>query len=120
MCQQIDNLEYYFLYCHDTKYFWNQVEKWLCNLFTISVNLKVLGVLLGVVNFDVHYCHVINYVILMGKYFIYKSKKKQKDLFFYNFQYTLRSRLQIDEKVYVQQGRLDLFEKKFGILLDNL
>ena len=79
----------------------------------MSVNLTVLEVLLGVVNFDAHYCHAVNYVILMGTYFICKSKKKQKDLFFYNFQNILRFRLKTDEKVYVQQDRLDLFEKKF-------
>ena len=81
VCQLIDNLEHYFFYCRDNKYFWNQVEKWLSNLFSVSVNLTVLEVLLGVVNFDAHYCHAVNYVILMGKYFMCKSKKKQKDFF---------------------------------------
>ena len=46
MCQQIDNLKHYFFYCPDTKYFWNQVEKWLCNLFSISVNLTVLELII--------------------------------------------------------------------------
>ena len=32
----------------------------------------------------------------------------------------LRCRLNTDEKVYLQQDRLELFEKKFGIVLDNL
>ena len=79
--QQIDNLEPYLFYCCDTKYFWNQVDKWLSNLFSIFVNLTVLEVSLGVVIFDTYYYHSVNYVILMGKYFICKSKKKQKDLF---------------------------------------
>ena len=83
--QQIDNLEHYFFYCRDTKYFWNQVEKWLSNPFSISVDLTVLEVLLGVVNFDAHYCYTVNYVIPMSKHFICKSKKKQKDLFFIIF-----------------------------------
>ena len=48
------------------------------------------------------------------------AKRNKKTCFFYNFQYILRCRLKTDEKVYVQQGRLDLFEKQFGILLDNL
>ena len=84
VCQQIDNLEHYFFYCHNTKCFWNQVDKWLCNLFSMSVNLTVLEVLLGVVTFDTNY-YAVNYVILMGKYFICKSKKKQKDYFFIIF-----------------------------------
>ena len=47
VCQQIDNIEHYFFCCRGTKYFWNQVEKWLCNLFSMSDNLTVLEVLVG-------------------------------------------------------------------------
>ena len=55
------------------------------HLISISVNLTILEVLLGAVNFDTHYYHAVNYVILMGKYVTCKSKKKEKTCFFIIF-----------------------------------
>ena len=120
VCHQIDNLEHYFYYCCDTLHFWNQIENWLSNLFASSVKLTVLNVLLGVLNFEPDHFHAINYVILIGKYFICQSKKNQKDLFFYNYLCTIKSKLNIDKRVYFQSNRQEVFAKRFSILTDNL
>ena len=120
VCNQVDNLEHYFYYCGDTLHFWNQVENWLNDLFATSVKLTVLTVLLGVLNYEPDHFHAINYVILIGKYFICQSKKNQKDLFFYNYLYTLKSKLDIDKTVYFQNNRQEVFANRFSILSDNL
>ena len=120
MCPQIENLEHYFYYCCDTRYFWDQIENWLSKLFSSSFKFTILNVLLGVINFDTNHYHAINYVILVGKYFICQSKKKERDLFFFNFLHTLKCKLKIDEIVYIQRNRKDLFVKQFSILTNNL
>ena len=120
MCQQIDYREHYFFYCHDTKYFWNQVEKWFCNLFSISVNQIVLEFFLGVVNFYMQYYHAANYVILFGQIFHTLVQNETKLLVFYKFQYIFRCTLNIDEEVCLPYDKLEIFEKIFGILLDYL
>ena len=82
VCQQIDNLEHYFFYCRDTKYFWNQVEKWLSNLFSISVNLTVLEVLLGVLIL----MHTIVMLVIMSSLWVnisYVSPKRNKKTCFF-------------------------------------
>ena len=71
-------------------------------------------------NFDTNHYHAINYVILIGKYYICQSKKKGKDLFFLNFLHTLKCKLKVDEIVYDQRDKKDLFVKRFSISMDNL
>ena len=82
-----DNLEYYFFYCHFVKHFWDQVENWLFSKFQIRIKFTALEVLLGV-NTN-HFYFPVNYIILIGKYFIYKCKKMTENCF-NCFLYTLK------------------------------
>ena len=70
-----DNLEHFFYYCPITKQFGDSLGTWLTVLVPFKIELTVLEVLLGVVNIDTEYYCAVNYVILIGKYFMCKSKK---------------------------------------------
>ena len=120
VCDKIDNLEHYFYYCTDTYNFWRQVQKWLCHLLSYYLSLTILEVLLGVINCDPRYYYIINYVIIIGKYYISQSKKKQKDISFFNFLHTLKQKLRLDERVHIKQDCLPRFVEKFGILSDSI
>ena len=82
LCSDTDNLEHYFFYCHFVKVenwlfskFQIQVENWLFSKFQIQIKFTVLKVLLGVNTTENHFSFPVNYIILIGKYFIYKCKK---------------------------------------------
>ena len=64
-----------FFYCPCVKYFWDQVENWWFSNFDIQIKFTVVEILLGVNVIATHLYFPINYVILIGKYFIYKCKK---------------------------------------------
>ena len=72
LCSNTDNLEHYFFYCHFVKHYWGQVENWLFSIFHIKIKFTVLEVLLGVNTTETQFYFPVNYIILIGKYFIYK------------------------------------------------
>ena len=80
-----DNLEHFFYYCPITKQFWDSLKTWLTVPVPFKIELAVLEVLLGVVNINKYYIKkyysVVNYVILIEKYFICTKKKKNSEHF---------------------------------------
>ena len=68
--------------------FWIQISDWLSTLFNTSVNFAVLDILLGLINYTPKHFYLINYVILIGKYFIAKCKRNGSDLLFNEYKYT--------------------------------
>ena len=90
LCGQIDNLEHYFYYCKEVNTFWIQISDWLSTLFNTSVNFAVLDILLGLINYTPKHFYLINYVILIGKYFISKCKRNGSNLLFNEYKYTLK------------------------------
>ena len=110
VCKHTDNLEHYFYYCPDTASFWTDVKNWLKPLLSINFEFSVLEILLGAVNISKDYYYTVNYVILTGKYFIYKSKKTLKHLFFHNFLKFLKWRLKLEFGAYINQDRAAVFK----------
>ena len=115
-----DNLEHFFYYCPITKQFWDSLKTWLTVLVPFKIELTVLEVLLGVVNIDRKYYSVVNYVILIGKYFICKSKKNNKDLFFQNFLKSLKYKINLELGAYISQDRTAAFKDRYGVLHEFL
>ena len=68
------------------------------------------------VNIDRKYYSVVNYVILIGKYFICKSKKNNKDLFFQNFLKSLKYKINLELGAYISQDRTAVFKDRYGVL----
>ena len=115
LCSSIDNLEHYFFYCHFVRHFWDQVENWLFSNFEIRLKLTVLEVLLGINTFVKHLYIPINYILLIGKYFIYKCKNNDRELFFNSFLYTMKY-LNIEKNISINQGNIEKFDLKYAKL----
>ena len=115
-----DNLKHFFYYCPITKQFWDSLKTWLTVLVPFKIELTVLEVLLGVVNIDRKYYSVVNYVILIGKYFICKSKKNNKYLFFQNFLKSLKYKINLELGAYISQDRTATFKDRYGVLHEFL
>ena len=81
ICEEVDNLEHYFYYRTNTRYFWKQVEKWIQSIIPVTLHLTVLDVLFGIVNADPKYYYLLNYVILTAKYFIFTTRKQNESCF---------------------------------------
>ena len=120
LCGKTDNLEHHLYYCSDTDRFWTQVKQWLNNIFELKLDFTVLEVLFGLVNMEQKYWYMVNYIIIIGKYFIYRSRKNGSHIVFTNFQNYLKWKLKLEQGVFISQGRIGIFKARLGLLYDLL
>ena len=119
-CGKVDNLEHFFFYCESSRQFWTRLENWLSDIFSKSIRLTILEVLLGCINVDKIHFYIMNYSILHGKQFIDKCKKSQKDIYWCHFCRTLKSNLVVDHLSYIKRGKEKTFVHNYGKLLEKL
>ena len=71
--EETETLEHFFFYCERVRIFWNEVNNILQSQKLISIPFDVKDIFFGMVH-KVNNKVLINYIILEGKYFIYRSK----------------------------------------------
>ena len=107
-CEEIDSIFHHFCDCAKMKLFWNSLKNWW---FTIckdcSINTKT-DILLGITD---PVCHrtQLNFIILMAKWHIYRAKHLEQDCSFLEFLPELKSRLKIEELIYIKQLKYNKF-----------
>ena len=97
-CPEIDTLEHHFYYCTVSKTFWSRIMSWLYTAVSVRVDLTVCEVLFGVIS---HYYSEhditlsLNLILLLGKWYINRSKTNDTPLVLAAFvkllKYTLKS-----------------------------
>ena len=80
---------------------WKQVEKWTERSFKIKIALSVVDIIcdIPIKNKVDSTCINFNFVILIGKWFIYRSKLNMSDLFIMNFLAELKSYAVIEKYI---------------------
>ena len=85
------------------------------------INLGTLDVLMGLPTYDkTSNVRTFNFVILYAKQFIYTCKNVNKAIELYDFQVTLKSRMEVEKLIYTNQNRKDDFERLWSRLYDSL
>ena len=112
-CAGIDNLEHFFYYCPRSQAFWNQIVSWLSMSLHVEISLSVLGTLFGTTNVCNDQYYWLNFVILIGKYFISKCKKNEVDLCLTGFLKILKSKIAIEKLIYEKSDKNNLFQQRF-------
>ena len=59
---------------------------------------------------------VFNYIILLGKWYINKSRSNNQRITFSNFPSLVKEKLEILRMSYILKENLDIFNKSFGTL----
>ena len=73
-CQtEVESPEHLFFHCNVTKSFWQLLCSWMSEQKVISTPLTLENVIFGVFNI-VEDFHILNHIILLAKYYIYKCK----------------------------------------------
>ena len=80
-CKSIDTLEHHLFYCSETKCIWDKLEIWIYNQFELKLNLTVCEVLFGIPFISNEYIEVINFIIILAKWYINSRKSKEKPLY---------------------------------------
>ncbi len=90
------------------------------HLSTCPVVLTEKNPLIFRLFYDLAHFSSINYVILMGKMYIYRQKMNENDIFFTYFLIELKIRLDIEKTICELNNTIILFNKKWRTILESL
>ena len=93
-CKNIDTIEHHLFHCKDTQVFWKKIQDWLYNSIEISFKFTICEIIFGLPN-NSDDLKIINYVILIAKWYINQCKSADRSIFFINFLTILKEKLEI-------------------------
>ena len=120
-CNQLDTIEHYLVECKTVKIFWKQLFNWLSNAVKTDMNVSKIDIVFGIVNENnLDLLNVINFCILLAKYYIYVQKRSSKNLDLYTYQIELKNRLELEAVCCIQQNCIEKFNIMWNDILENL
>ena len=79
---EIDTIEHHLYYCPESKMFWENIENWLESTIKIKFSFTICEVIFGMLDLDVNIRHSVNYILLLGKWYINLAKTNDKRIFY--------------------------------------
>jgi hypothetical protein len=121
ICCQVDTIEHFIYQCPKTLALWNTIQLWWKNIFHFSIRISVLEIIFGIPNeIKDPSIFIYNYVILHAKYYIYITKKQQKELNLYDCILLLKKELNIKRTNLIEKSQLHKFNTTWAELYDNI
>ena len=118
-CDATDNIIHYFVGCSYMQEFWNSLSNWW-NSKCVNCNIEnYVDVILGINRRECHSLQ-LNFILMYAKWFIYKMKYLEKECFFLHFLPELKTRLLVEEKIYLNQSRYHKFLELWNDILQSL
>ena len=62
----------------------------------------------------------LNYCVLFAKFYIYRTKKSESKVFFFEFVHILKNKIEALKTIYVSEKKYEKFVLKWSELYDNL
>ena len=117
-----DTVEHHIYSCPKTEIFWSQLSNWIENVISVKFNFTVLEIIFGL---PVYYTNdyiikAINYILLLGKWYINKCKVKNVGTYILEFKTILNSKLQTLQAIFQDQDRDLEFKNVFGSFVDHI
>ena len=63
---------------------------------------------------------MMNYLILIGKLYVYVCKKDQRDMILTEYLRMLKNKLETEKYIMYKNGQADKFHKKWDLVLNSL
>ena len=83
-CNDIDTQEHHFFYCNESTNFWKLVSKWTKENLDTSFNLTICEIMFGIPIDYNQTIKAINFMIILGKWFINNSRSLDIPINFQN------------------------------------
>ena len=100
--------------------FWSKIEQWITDNLGLQFKFTVCEILLGIIFTQNDTLHIINYLILMGKWFINKKKVSEKAIVITEYLSLIKSKLQILSDIYNTRGQISKFKQGLGQIMYKL
>ena len=93
-CKHIDTLEHHFFWCDQSRDFWIKVQEWSKSNLDTTMTLTVCEILFGICIDDNESFMTLNFLILLGKLFINRSRNNGEPIYYINFLSLLKEKIQ--------------------------
>ncbi len=93
--EKIDTIEHHFYECTDSKLFWNRIEDWIKNNLELTFHFTICEILFGI-PFETNQSDLgmINFIILLGKWYMNKSRSEENRFYLITFLEILKDKVQ--------------------------
>jgi hypothetical protein len=116
-CSNTDTIEHFLVECQSVQIFWQQVFKWWAANLEVWFQVDTYEIIFGIPNeFNEPIVNQINFIILYGKYYVYRNKKKNKAMHLYEFLLDCKNQLEIKKEIMLSKGKEQGFQKEWGEL----
>ena len=92
-CDKTDTLEHHLFECEETRLFWNRLQKWMNDNLEVSISLTICEVLFGIPIPNNPDIEVINYITLIGKWYINRNRSNEEALYMLEFLEILKDKM---------------------------
>jgi hypothetical protein len=120
-CKEVDTIEHFLVQCNDTYTMWQHIFNWWAANMEAWFQLDTYEIIFGVPNeFNEPIVNQVNFIILYGKYYIYRNKKKNKPMHLYEFLLDCKNQMEIKHTIMSSKGQHKRFEREWGELYNCL
>ena len=95
-CESTDTIEHHLVNCPASKKIWGQLSIWVKDNLSIHFPLTECEIIFGIANDRALELKIINFLILIVKWYINKVKSSNKSLYFFEVLQLLRHKLEIN------------------------
>ena len=118
--RNIDTIKHYLITCPPVTTFWENFVSWWNQLDYSKLNpLVEENIILGFPCFTPE-DQVLNFCLIIAKYYIYCSKRHQKRLFLIEFLAIVKNKLAVEEMISLQNTNQDHFRATWSLLYNKL
>ena len=116
VCNELDDLEHYFIECPETKSIWLQVLRWWRNNFNQHIVITDRDILIGIEprNEKMVKEKQLEYIIQITKWIIYVNKQTGEKTTFYQVLGAIKQMIIIQKIIAVKNGKVAKFEEEWG------
>ena len=118
-CNIEKNIVHTFYECEEIKTFWQNFKTWFNHITNINLELRIDDIIFGI-HRTIPFNTVINFCILIGKFFIHMCNNDRKRPSLMDYIPTLKHHLTIEKQVYDKKGKSGKFCMLFGQLHANI
>ena len=94
-CGEVDSIEHHFYYCKTSTTFWNRLKSWMVGNLGFGIGLTVCEVIFGIPIYNNSDFKIINFLILIGKWYLNSMKTQNKLIYFIEFIALIKEKAEI-------------------------
>ena len=93
VCGEVDGIEHNLFFGKDSSSFWQRLKAWMLDALEFCFEFTVCEILFGLPKNNYVDTKLLNFLILMGKWYINKSKSNKNQIYFFEYLVILKDKV---------------------------